>query len=104
VPFGGVAYAGFALAGAGLAFCFPITLGLAGATGKRADGSGGERELGFVTTIAYTAFLGGPPLVGGVAQAVSLSLSLGVVGVVVALIWPAVRAAHRLSVRESRQS
>jgi MFS family permease len=96
VPVGALGYVGFALAGAGLAFGFPITMGLAGAAGRRSDGSGGERELSFVTTIAYTAFLAGPPLVGGIAQAVSLSLSLGVVAVVVAFTYPATRLARRL--------
>lgn len=92
VPAGAVAYAGFALAGAGLAFCFPTAMALAGDAGRREDGSGGERELGFVTTIAYAGLLGGPPLVGGVASLTSLTVSMGLVGLLAALITPAALA------------
>ncbi|WP_083268713.1 MFS transporter [Lentzea guizhouensis] len=52
VPFPAAGYVGFALAGLGLAFSFPVVMDLASETGKRADGSGGERELGLVTTNA----------------------------------------------------
>jgi MFS family permease len=98
VPSGAVAYGGFALAGVGLAFCFPTAMALAGEAGRRADGGGGERELGFVTTVAYAGFLGGPPLVGGVASLAGLSASLGFVGLLAALITPtawALRTARR---------
>jgi len=43
-------------------------------------GTGGEREIGFVTTIAYTGFLIGPPMIGGVAQLTNLSFAIGFVG------------------------
>src|SRR5207302_10380751 len=43
VPWWPVSFLGLALAGAGLAFCFPVALSLAGAAGRRAGGSGGER-------------------------------------------------------------
>ncbi|OEU91974.1 MFS transporter [Streptomyces abyssalis] len=102
VPAGAVAYAGFALAGAGLAFCFPVAMALAGDAGRREDGSGGERELGFVTTVAYAGFLGGPPLVGGVASLTSLTVSIGLVGLLTALITPTALAV-RGSRRKSRQ-
>ena len=97
VPAGAVAYVGFAVAGVGLAFCFPTAMALAGDAGRRADGSGGERELGFVTTIAYAGFLGGPPMIGGVASLTSLTVSIGLVGLLAALITPAA-----LAVRERR--
>ena len=92
VPAGAVAYAGFAVAGVGLAFCFPTAMALAGDAGRRADGGGGERELGFVTTVAYAGFLGGPPMIGGVASLTSLTVSIGVVGLLAALITPAALA------------
>ncbi|MFC4495733.1 MFS transporter [Streptomyces ovatisporus] len=92
VPLGAVAYAGFAVAGVGLAFCFPVAMALAGDAGRRSDGSGGERELGFVTTVAYAGFLGGPPMIGGVASLTSLTVSIGVVGLLAALITPAALA------------
>lgn len=94
LPDGVAAYAGFALAGLGLAFGFPVTLDLAGAAGRRADSSGGERELGFVTTVAYSAFLAGPPIVGGIAQATNLAVAFGVVAVIVALSVPSVLGAR----------
>lgn len=98
-----VSYAGFALAGAGLAACFPVALGLAGEAGERPDGSGGEREVAFVTAIAYTGFLTGPPLIGGIAHLTSLSVSFVVVAVIAATIVPATVAAGR-RVRRERTS
>ncbi|MTD59308.1 MFS transporter [Amycolatopsis pithecellobii] len=100
VPIAGIAYAGFGLAGSGLAAAFPIALGLAGAAGKRDDDSGGEREIAFVTTIAYSGFLAGPALIGGIAQLTSLSVSFVVVGLLAALIAPAAVAAGRTRRRE----
>jgi MFS family permease len=95
VPFPVAGYLGFGLAGLGLAFSFPVVMDLASETGKRADGSGGERELGLVTTIAYTGFLAGPPIVGGLAHVSSLVVSLGFVALVTALIIPATWLARR---------
>lgn len=95
VPFPAAGYLGFGLAGLGLAFSFPVVMDLASETGKRADGSGGERELGLVTTIAYTGFLAGPPIVGGLAHVSSLVVSLGFVALVTALIIPAAWLARR---------
>lgn len=94
-------FVGFALAGTGLAAAFPIALSLAGASGKRADGTGGERELAFVTAIAYTGFLAGPPLIGGIAQVTSLSVSFLFVGLTAALIVPSAVAAARAGKREA---
>ncbi|PXY27453.1 MFS transporter [Prauserella muralis] len=95
-----VSYAGFVLAGAGLATCFPVALGLAGEAGKRPDDSGGEREVAFVTAIAYTGFLAGPPMIGGIAHLTSLSASFVVVGFIAAAIAPAAIAAGRAVARE----
>jgi MFS family permease len=95
VPFPAAGYVGFGMAGLGLAFSFPVVMDLASDTGKRADGSGGERELGLVTTIAYTGFLAGPPIVGGLAHVSSLVVSLGFVALVTALIIPATWLARR---------
>ncbi|AXB47674.1 MFS transporter [Amycolatopsis albispora] len=97
-------FAGFALAGAGLAASFPVALGLAGEAGKRADGGGGEREIAFVTSVAYTGFLAGPPVIGGIAQLTSLSTSFVVVALVGALIAPATVAALRAGRRERERS
>ncbi|MEU5690390.1 MFS transporter [Actinosynnema sp. NPDC020468] len=100
VPSAAVGYAGFGLAGLGLAFGFPVIMDLAGDAGRRADGTGGEREIGLVTTVAYTGFLAGPPIVGGLAHASSLTASMGFVAVVTALIVPAVYFTARARRRE----
>ena len=100
VPVAAVGYLGFALAGAGLAASFPLALSLAGDAGKRGDGTGGEREIGFVTAIAYTGFLGGPPIIGGIAQVTDYSVAFVFVALVAALILPAALAARRSRRRE----
>ncbi|MCE6993510.1 MFS transporter [Saccharothrix sp. S26] len=104
VPSAAVGYVGFALVGLGLAFAFPVIMDLAGDAGKRADGTGGEREIGLVTTVAYTGFLLGPPVVGGIAHASNLSISLGFVAFVIALMVPAVLLARRSRARELTRS
>jgi MFS family permease len=103
VPVAWVAYVGFGLAGGGLAFAFPVALDLAGAVGRRGDGTGGEREIGFVTTIAYSGFLIGPPLLGGVAQLTNLTVAIGFGGVVAVLIAPAALAAAAARRREEER-
>jgi MFS family permease len=104
VPVPAFTYIGFALAGMGLAYGFPIALELAGAVGRRADGGGGERELGFVTTIAYSGFLLGPPMVGGIASITNLSVALGVAGVIAWAIAPLALLAARARRREQETS
>jgi MFS family permease len=104
VPVAWLAFVGFALAGGGLAFAFPVALDLAGAVGRRGDGTGGEREIGFVTTIAYSGFLIGPPVIGGVAQLTSLEFAIGFAGVVAVLIAPAALASASARRREDTQA
>ena len=93
-------FVGFALAGVGLAYMFPVALDLAAAAGRRADGTGGERELGFVTAIAYSGFLAGPPLIGGIAHLTDLAFALGVAGVIACAIAPAALAARAAARKE----
>ncbi|MCX5206143.1 MFS transporter [Streptomyces sp. NBC_00237] len=93
---------GYVLAGTGVALVFPVVLDLAGEVGRRGDGTGGEREIGFVTGIAYTGFLLGPPMIGGVAQWTTLSLAIGFVGMVAMLIVPVVLAANAARRREEQ--
>lgn len=100
VPVAWLAYVGFALAGGGLAFAFPVALDLAGTAGRRGDGTGGEREIGFVTTIAYSGFLIGPPMIGGVAQLTNLEFAIGFAGGIALLIAPAALAAAAARKRE----
>ena len=104
VPTVWLAYVGFALAGGGLAFAFPVALDLAGVIGRRGDGTGGEREIGFVTTIAYSGFLIGPPMIGGVAQITNLEFAVGFAGVVAMLIAPAAIASAAARKREDQQT
>lgn len=100
VPSGALAFVGFGLAGGGLAFAFPVALNMAGAVGRRADGTGGEREIGFVTTVAYSGFLVGPPMLGGIAQVTNLAVAVGFAGFVALLIAPVALAAARARRRE----
>jgi len=104
VPVAWLTYVGFALAGGGLAFAFPVALDLAGAVGRRGDGTGGEREIGFVTTIAYSGFLIGPPMIGGVAQFTNLEVAIGFAGVIAVLIAPAALASAAARRREDEQA
>ncbi|SCE81902.1 Nitrate/nitrite transporter NarK [Micromonospora coriariae] len=102
VPVAWLTYAGYVLAGGGVAFAFPVVIELAGAVGRRSDGTGGEREIGFVTTIAYSGFLIGPPMIGGVAELTNLSVAVGFIGVVAMLMVPAALAAAAARRREDR--
>lgn len=104
VPLPAFTYVGFALAGLGLAYGFPVALELAGASGRRADGGGGERELGFVSTIAYSGFLIGPPMVGGIASAAGLPVALTVVGLIACAMAPLAVAASRARRQELRRT
>ncbi|WP_026198199.1 MFS transporter [Sciscionella marina] len=95
VPLAWVGYLGFGLAGAGLAFCFPVALSLAGSSGS----GSGEREIGFVSGIAYTGYMAGPPAMGGIASATDYSVSFGVVALIVAVIPAAAKGASVLRAR-----
>lgn len=86
-------FLGFALAGAGLAYASPVVVELGGSIGRRADGGGGEHEVAFVTTLAYSGFLLGPPLIGAVAELTGLLVALGFIAIVVLLIGPLAMAA-----------
>lgn len=101
VPLAPVTFAGFVLAGVGLAYMFPIALDLAAASGRRPDGTGGERELGFVTAIAYSGFLAGPPLIGGIAHLTDLGAALVVAGLITCAIAPISLAARAAARREA---
>ena len=76
-----VALVGFALAGAGISLNAPIVFG--------AGGRRGASAVATVTTLGYVGLLIGPPLVGGLAQAFSLRISLAVLAVVAAAVTAA---------------
>ncbi|MFD5477561.1 MFS transporter [Streptomyces hawaiiensis] len=100
VPSPALTFAGFAVAGVALAYASPVVMELSGAAGRRADGSGGEREVAFATTLAYSGFLLGPPMVGGIDELTSLPVALGAVAVLVLLIAPPATGAGTFRRRE----
>jgi fucose permease len=70
--------AGFALAGAGLSGVFPFVFSAAGRHGSKA--------LAGVATISYCGGLIGPPVIGFIGQLTDLSIALGCVGLLCALL------------------
>jgi MFS family permease len=67
-----VALAGFVLVGLGLANVFPLAIARAGALG----GAGG---VALASTVGYSGLLGGPPLLGFLAEYTGLSIALSTV-------------------------
>lgn len=78
----GVAMVGFALAGAGLAPVAPILYTAA----TRVPGVSRAAAIAAVTSVGYSGFMLGPPLIGAIAAATSLTVALGVVVVASALL------------------
>jgi hypothetical protein len=66
---------GFALAGAGLAPVAPILFNAA----TRVPGVSRAAAIAAVTSVGYSGFMLGPPLIGAIAAATSLTAALGVV-------------------------
>jgi MFS family permease len=84
-----IAIIGFGLVGAGLACSFPLILSAA----ARTPGVAANTAIAAMATVGYTGFLVGPPLIGTVAEAVTLRGALGLlvlVGVLVAVFGRAV--------------
>jgi MFS family permease len=75
VPWIPVALLGFGLVGAGFSVVFPLTLSAAGRTSKQAAGT----AIAAVATCGYAGFLVGPPIIGFLADALSLRVALGFV-------------------------
>jgi MFS family permease len=76
------AIVGFGLIGAGLSCIFPLILSAA----ARTPGIGPGTAIAAIATAGYTGFLVGPPLIGSLAEALSLRGALGVLGVLGVLI------------------
>jgi MFS family permease len=72
VPSPAAALVGFALVGIGFSCAFPLALATAGESGS---GTGGA-EIATVSVIGYLGFLGGPPLIGLLAEAVGLRVAM----------------------------
>ena len=68
------ALAGFVLVGLGLANVFPLAIARAGALG----GAGG---VALASTVGYSGLLGGPPLLGFLAESTGLPIALSTVSV-----------------------
>jgi MFS family permease len=99
------AVGGFALVGIGIAVVVPLAFAAAG----HAAGSAAARAhaIAAVATVAYGAGLAAPGVVGGVADATSLTVSFLVVTALVAamtLAAPAVRSADLTSALEGEQA
>ncbi len=76
------AFVGFGLAGLGLANAVPVLF----AAAAEVPGVSSSAGIAAVASLGYAAFLGGPPIVGNLAQVTSLRFGLGVVGVFALLI------------------
>jgi MFS family permease len=84
------AVAGFAVAGAGLASLFPVSLLL----GSRAPGQSPAAGIAAVSTAGYAGFLLGPATIGFLGEATSLPAALGVlIALALVVVWLAPRAA-----------
>ena len=86
-----IAIAGFGMIGAGLACSFPLILSAA----ARTPGVAANTGIAAMATVGYTGFLLGPPLIGTVAEAVTLRGALGLLGVVGVLVAVFGRAVER---------
>lgn len=92
VPSVWVAIAAFVFAGLGLGNIAPVLF----AGGGRLEPDAPGRGIAAVTTLGYTGFLAGPPLIGFAAQVTNLNIALGltvVAAVIIALYARKVKAA-----------
>ena len=69
-----VALTGFVVVGLGLANVFPLAIARAGLLG-------GARGIALATTVGYTGLLGGPPVIGLLAESAGLPVAVGSVAV-----------------------
>ncbi len=77
-----VSIVGYALVGAGLAPVVPILFNAA----TRVPGTSRAAAIAAVSSIGYAGFMIGPPLIGGLAQAFSLTAAMWVVVLAAALL------------------
>ncbi|MFD9127116.1 MFS transporter, partial [Kitasatospora sp. NPDC059571] len=73
-----LAIPGFALIGIGIAVVVPLAFAAAGKSGSNAS-----QAIAGVATVTYTSGLVAPAVIGGIAQATSLTVSFAVVTVLV---------------------
>jgi predicted MFS family arabinose efflux permease len=97
------ALVGFACLGAGLAVMVPVVF----RAGAQLPGVTSGIGIAAVSTMGYSGFLLGPPVIGGVAELTSLPLALGLLvllGLVIAALAPKVRPASERSEAHAAQS
>lgn len=82
VPSPWAAILGLGLIGAGLSTIFPTLVGVAGRLGDPPA----PAAIAAVSTMGYTGFLVGPPLIGFAAEALSLRVAFGLVGLTCLLV------------------
>lgn len=92
------ALVGFACLGAGLAAMVPVVFRGAGEVPGMAPGV----ALAAVSTLGYTGFLAGPPLIGGLAAATSLPVALGTICACCAVVVLLAGSARPAPDREAR--
>jgi MFS family permease len=73
-----IALGGYAVVGLGLANVFPLAIARAGALG-------GPSGVALSTTVGYTGLLGGPPMIGFLAEHAGLPTALGTVALLAVL-------------------
>ncbi len=78
-----VAVVGIVLAGAGCSVCAPTIVSLVGRAARPTERA---TAVGSATTLMYLGFVAGPAVVGGVAEATTLRISLGGVAVLAVLL------------------
>ncbi|MCA3554618.1 MFS transporter [Aestuariivirga sp.] len=91
-PTPGLAIAAFALAGLGVGNIAPVMF----AGGGRLEPTAPGRGIAAVTTLGYTGFLSGPPLIGFAAQVTGLNIALFltvIAALIIAVFASAVKAA-----------
>jgi MFS family permease len=90
MPDPALAIAAFAVAGIGLGNIAPVLF----AGGGRLEPDAPGRGIAAVTTLGYTGFLAGPPLIGFTAELTGLPVALGLTVIAALIIAVAARAVH----------
>jgi MFS family permease len=91
LPDTGIVLIGFAAVGAGLSFVVPLVFSAAGNVPGLPSGAG----IAGVATIGYAGFLAGPPLIGVIADLISLRASLLLVALLASFLIVGSRALSR---------
>lgn len=90
-----VAFAGYALVGVGVALIVPILYNAA----TRVPGVARAAAIASVSSIGYAGFMVGPPLIGGIAKATTLTHAMAVVALAAAVLAAGARAIPPVAVR-----